>query len=101
MGMFDQLKDVYKLQKEAKEMQKKMKNISITAFSDDEDVKLVMNGMQEIEEMEINDELMTVENKKHLIKALKEAIKDGQKKLQKELAKDMDISQLKNMLGSN
>jgi DNA-binding protein YbaB len=101
MGMFDQLKDVYKLQKEAREMQKKMKAMQITAFSDEEDIKLVMNGMQEIEEIEINDELMTVENKKHLIKAFKEAVKDGQKKLQKELSKDMDISQIKNMLGSN
>lgn len=101
MGMFDQLKDVYKLQKEAKEMQKKMKALQITAFSDEEEVKIVMNGMQEIEEMDIADELMIVENKKQLIKAIKEAIKDGQKKLQKELAKDMDISQIKNMLGAN
>ncbi len=101
MGMFDQLKDVYKLQKEAKEMQKKMKALEIEASSDDEEVKIVMNGLQEIEEMEIADDLMTIENKKHLIKAIKEAIKDGQKRLQKELAKDMDISQLKNMLGAN
>lgn len=99
--MFDQLKDVYKLQKEAKEMQKKMKALEIEASSDDEEVKIVMNGLQEIEEMEIADDLMTIENKKHLIKAIKEAIKDGQKRLQKELAKDMDISQLKNMLGAN
>lgn len=101
MGMFDQLKDVYKLQKEAKEMQKKMKALQIKAFSDDEEVKIVMNGLQEIEEMDIADELLTPDNKKQLIKAIKEAIKDGQKRLQKELAKDMDISQLKNMLGAN
>ncbi len=101
MGMFDQLKDIYKLQKEAREMQKKMKAMQIVAFSDDEEVKITMNGIQEIENIEINDELMGVENKKHLIKALKEAIKDGQKKLQKEISKDMDIDQIKNMLGSN
>lgn len=101
MGMFDQLKDVYKLQKEAREMQKKMKALTIEAYSDDEDVKVVMNGMQEVEEIEINDELMNPDKKKYLIKAIKEALKDGQKKLQKELAKDMDIDQIKNMLGSN
>ena len=99
--MFDQLKDVYKLQKEAREMQKKMKAMHIDAFSDDEDVKITMNGMQEIDDMQINDDLMKLENKKQLIKAIKEAIKDGQKKLQKELSKDMDIDQIKNMLGSN
>ena len=70
MGMFDQLKDVYKLQKEAREMQKKMKALQIEAFSDDEDVKIVMNGMQEIETLEINDELMSVSNKKQLIKCI-------------------------------
>ena len=101
MGMFDQLKDIYKLQKEAREMQKKMKSLQIVAISDDEEVKITMNGMQEIEEMEIDDALMTIENKRNLIKAIKEAVKDGQKKLQKELSKDMDINQIKNMLGSN
>jgi DNA-binding protein YbaB len=101
MGMFDQLKDIYKLQKEAREMQKKMKAMQIIAISDDEEVKITMNGIQEIEDMEISDELMKLENKRHLIKAIKEAIKDGQKKLQKEISKDMDINQIKNMLGSN
>lgn len=101
MGMFDQLKDVYQLQKEAKEMQKKMKAITIDAYSDDEGVRIVMNGLQEIEDIEIDDELLSVENKRKLIKEFKEALKSGQKKLQKELSKGMDLSQLKNMLGSN
>lgn len=101
MGMFDQLKDVYQLQKEAKEMQKKMKAITIDAYSDNEGVRIVMNGLQEIEDIEIDDELLSVENKRRLIKEFKEALKSGQKKLQKELSKGMDLSQLKNMLGSN
>lgn len=99
--MFNQLKDIYKLQKEAREMQKKMKEVKITGISDDEDVKIFMNGIQEIDTMEISDELLTVDNKKQLIKEIKEAMKDAQKKLQKELSKDMDISQLKNMLGAS
>jgi DNA-binding protein YbaB len=49
MGMFDQLKDLYKLQKEAKEMQKKMKLVIVQGYSDDEDVKIKMNGLQELE----------------------------------------------------
>ena len=99
--MFNQLKDVYKLQKEAREMQKKMKEVKITGISDDEDVKIFMNGLQEIDTIEIADELMGVENKKQLVKEFKEAMKDAQKRLQKELSKDMDISQLKNMLGAS
>jgi DNA-binding protein YbaB len=100
-GMFNQLKDIYKLQKEAREMQKKMKEVKITGISDDEDVKIFMNGLQEVDTMEIGDELLSIANKKQLIKEIKEAMKDAQKKLQKELSKDMDISQLKNMLGAS
>jgi DNA-binding protein YbaB len=101
MGMFDQIKDLYKLQKEAKEMQKKMKQIMVEGYSDDEDVKIKMNGLQEIESIDIDDELMVVENKKDLVKALIQAMKDAQKRLQKEMAKDMDVSQIKSMLGAS
>lgn len=99
-GLFNQMKDLYKLQKEAKEMQKKMKVLHITGFSDDENVKISVNGLQEIEEMEIADELLSVDRKKELIRAIKEALKDSQRKLQKEMSKDMDIDKLKNMLGA-
>lgn len=101
MGMFDQIKDLYKLQKEAKDMQKKMKLVIIEGYSDDEDVKIKMNGLQEIEDISIADELMDLNSKKDLIKALEQAFKDAQKRLQKELAKDMDISQIKSMLGAS
>ncbi len=99
--MFNQLKDIYKLQKEAREMQKKMKEVKIVGISDDEDVKIFMNGLQEVDTMEISDDLLSVDAKKQLIKEIKGAMKDAQKKLQKELSKDMDISQLKNMLGAS
>lgn len=99
--MFDQIKDLYKLQKEAKEMQKKMKQIMVDGFSDDEDVKIRMNGLQEIESIDIDDDLINVENKKDLTKAIIQAVKDAQKRLQKEMAKDMDVSQIKSMLGAS
>jgi DNA-binding protein YbaB len=99
-GLFGQMKDLYKLQKEAKEMQKKMKTMHITGYSDDENVKIVVNGLQEIEEMEINDSLMNVEHKKEMIRGIKEAVKDSQRKLQKDMTKDMDIDKIKGMLGA-
>lgn len=99
--MFDQLKDIYKLQKEAREMQKKMKVLMVQGYSDDEDVVVKMNGLQEIDSMEIDDSLLSVDSKKELIKAIQQAVKDAQKKLQKEMAKDMDISQIKSMLGAS
>lgn len=81
-------------------MQKKMKGITITGFSDDELVSITIDGTQEIQEMEINDELVTPEKKRDLIKDIKQAVKDAQKRLQKELMKDMDMNQIKGMLGS-
>lgn len=98
-GFLNQAKDLYKLQKEARTMQKKMKQIRIKGISDNEDVEVYIDGTQEIEDIVIADDLMSVENKKNLIKSLKQALKDAQKKLQKEMVKDMDVSQLKNMFG--
>lgn len=98
-GAFNQLKDLYKLQKEARSMQKKMKSTKVEGISDDELVRVFINGTQEIEEMEIDDQLLSVDRKRDLVKDIKQALKDSQKRLQKELMKDMDINQLKGMLG--
>lgn len=97
-GFYNQAKDLYKMQKEARAMQKKMKQIKVSGVSDDELVEVTINGVQDIEEIEIANELMEVERKKDLVKGIKQALKDAQKKLQKEMMKDMDMSQLKNML---
>jgi len=94
------MKDIYKLQKEARDMQKKMKATHITGYSDDEAVKVGINGLQEIEELDINDELVDISKKKELIRGIKEALKDAHRKLQKDMTKDMDIDKIKGMLGA-
>ena len=99
-GLFNQMKDLYKLQKEAREMQKKMHTVKVVGVSDDEKVKVSMDGTQEVEEIEISVELLNADNKRWLIKDMKEALKDAQKRLQRELAKDMDLNKIKGMLGS-
>lgn len=99
MSVFNQMKDLYKIQKEAREMQKKMKAIKVTGESDDEFVKITINGAQEIDEIEINDVLVDVERKRDLIRAIEAAMKDAQKRLQKEMMKDMDMGKIKGMLG--
>ena len=94
------MKDLYKLQKEAREMQKKMHAVKVVGVSDDEKVKVRMEGTKEVADIEINDELLNADKKRWLIKAMKEALKDAQKRLQRELAKDMDLNKIKGMLGS-
>jgi len=81
-------------------MQKKMHAVKVVGVSDDEKVKVSMDGTQEVADIEINDELLNADKKRWLIKAMKEALKDAQKRLQRELAKDMDLNKIKGMLGS-
>lgn len=97
--MFGKLGDIYKLQKEAREMQKNMKVIKVSGLSRNEDVEVVMDGTQEILEIGINDELINLDKKNYLEKAIIEAVKDAQKKIQKEMMKNMDLDKIKQMLG--
>lgn len=97
---FGQMKDLYKLQKEARKMQKQMKKLRIDGYSKDELVRVVINGTQDVEEIEIENELLSEARKVDLVRALKQAFKDAQKKVQKEMAKDMDLDKMKSMLGA-
>ena len=49
---FGQIKDLYKLQKEARKMQKQMKKMKIEGESKKGEVKLTVNGAQEIQDIE-------------------------------------------------
>lgn len=98
-NIFGQMGDLYKLQKEARKMKKEMQQVSISGYSKNEDIEIVIDGTQEILEIGIEDELLTLEKKDYLIKGLKQAFKDAQNKLQKQMAKDMDVDKLKSLLG--
>lgn len=98
-NVFSQAKDLYKMQAEARDMQKKMKQVIVSGTSKKEDVEVRMNGLNEVIEIDINPDILDQENKKLIEKAIKQALKDATKKLQKEMMKDMDIDKLKSMLG--
>jgi len=98
--MFGKARDLYAMQKEARAMQKQMKQLKVEGKSEDELLTISMNGVQEIEEVIIHDELLGIENKNDLVKAIKQAWKDAQKNLQKEMMKDFDLEKIKGMLGS-
>ncbi|MFH1546914.1 MAG: YbaB/EbfC family nucleoid-associated protein [bacterium] len=97
--MFDQLKDMYKMQREAKKLQEEMRKIRITGESRDGKLKVYYNGAQELEDMNIDDSLMDPSMKDLFVKNMKEAQKDFQKKLQKQAMKDIDMDQIRNILG--
>jgi DNA-binding protein YbaB len=96
---FGKVGELYKLQKEARAMQKKMKAVIVDGESKSGEVVVRINGVNEVIDIDIDDSLLNVEEKDVLIKQLKQAFKSVQKKLQREMTKDMDISKLKGMMG--
>ncbi len=95
---FGQMKDLYKMQREAKIMQKKMRQQKIAGESRDGKVVIFMNGAQEFEDFEIDESLLSPEMFEVLKRTFMEAFKDYQKKLQKEMMKDFDMDKVKQML---
>ena len=92
--MLDKAKDLYKLQKQARQIKKQLKNTHIEA--EHEGVTVTINGEQEVVKVEIADH--TLENKskmeKNLVTALNKAIKKSQQigaEMMKDVMGDMNI----------
>jgi DNA-binding YbaB/EbfC family protein len=83
--MLGKMKDMYKLQKQAKQIKKKLKNIHIEA--EEKGVIVTTDGEQNIISVSISDEAM--QNKGILEKNIKEAINKATKKSQQIAAEEM------------
>ena len=92
-------RDLYALQKEAKEMEKKMKEQRHKGKSKKDLVSITIDGTQAIIDISIDDILMEVGQKESLVNNIKEAFVDAQKNAQKAMASSMDLDQIKSMLG--
>jgi DNA-binding protein YbaB len=98
-NVFSQMKDLYKMQSEAKEMQKKLKVVKIVGESNDGRVQISMNGAQEFEDIFIDDSLLSEGMLVVIKKQFQEAFKDYQKKLAKQIQSSFDVEDLKKVLG--
>ncbi|MBI5414712.1 YbaB/EbfC family nucleoid-associated protein [Candidatus Peregrinibacteria bacterium] len=85
--MFQKFKDMYKLQKQAKQIKSELKNIHIEAGSSG--IKVVVTAEQEIISIDIPPELFVPEKKLFVEKALKEALQKATKKAQEVGAEKM------------
>ncbi len=76
--MFDQAKNLYQLQKQAKEIKKELQNIHIEA--EVEGVVVIINGEQEVVSVTISEDAHQNPNKlqENLVKAFNKAIKKSQ-----------------------
>lgn len=71
---FSKAKELYNLQKQARAIQKELKNTEIEAKSNSGWVTVVMNGEQHLVDIRIADEACKAENKKELEKDLKNVV---------------------------
>jgi len=85
MGFVDQAKDMYKLQKQAKELKAKLKNIHVEAEADG--VSIVVTGEQNFIECTISDAIAG--DTKKIGKAVVEAANKAVKKSQEIAAENM------------
>jgi DNA-binding YbaB/EbfC family protein len=91
------IKEMLKMQNEARKIQKQLKEQKIVGESKDGLLKIYMNAAQEFEDIEIDPDIFDSNDVENFKKRMKEAFKDYQKKLQRQMAQSMDVDALKNM----
>ena len=81
--MFDQIKDLYNLKKQADQLQKQMAQELITAVSSDGMVSVTLNGNQELVDIKITDSEL---NAAKIEQGFKEAFSKAQSQLKNLMA---------------
>ena len=87
MGLFGQAKDMYRLQKQAKQIKEELKNLHIEAEVDG--ITIIINGEQEVQSVEISAEMLKSENHIKLQNTLKTVFNKAIKKAQEIAAERM------------
>ena len=87
MGIFGQARDLYRLQKQAKQIKKDLEGLHIEA--EIKGVKVVINGQQEVVDVNISEEWLSAEKNKELNKLLVEVFNKAIKKAQEVAAERM------------
>jgi hypothetical protein len=86
---FDKLKQVYDLQRQAKEIQKKLAAQTITATTGDGAVEVAMTGEQKVKAIRLNKELIDFDDITKLEKQLESAVTQAITKSQQVAADEM------------
>jgi DNA-binding YbaB/EbfC family protein len=86
---FGQMKELYQLQKKAKQVQKELKDLEIEAKSTGGEVTAVVSGEMKITSIQITESALKPENKRQLEQAIKETVGQAMAKAQSESAARM------------
>ena len=87
--MFDKARQLYDLQKKARGIQKELRDTEVEAKAANGLVKIIFNGEQHIQSVEIDESLLSKENKHDLEKALQQAIAEAISRVQALAAEKM------------
>jgi DNA-binding YbaB/EbfC family protein len=85
--MFNKLKQIQDLRKKAKELQNNLAQDLITSESEWGKIKITMNGNQQVQEVKVDETLLSAENKEKLENGLKEAYNKAIKDVQMLMAR--------------
>lgn len=87
--MFDKAKQLYDLQKKARAIQKELKDTEVEAKAANGLVTVVFNGEQHLQSIDIDESLLSPENKRELEKALQQSIAEAISRVQAVAAEKM------------
>lgn len=90
MALFSKLKQIQDLKKQASEIKNVLAEEKVEV--DEAGIKIVMNGNQEILEVNINEDLLNADNKEKIEKTLQHNINDLVKKNQRLMAEKIRSS---------
>ena len=75
--MFNKMKQLYDMQKQAKSMQKTVEAVKVEKLSEGGKLKVVMNGAMKVESLSIDESLLTPSNRASLEKSLVRLLSDA------------------------
>jgi DNA-binding YbaB/EbfC family protein len=75
--MLDKMKELYNLQKKAKAVQRELRDIEIEASAVEGKIQIVINGEQKIQSVQIDQSLLSQDNKKALEFGILSAVREG------------------------
>ncbi|HSX42112.1 MAG TPA: YbaB/EbfC family nucleoid-associated protein [Candidatus Saccharimonadales bacterium] len=86
---FGQMKELYSLQKKAKQVQKELKDLEIEAKSIGGEVTVLVSGEMKVTQIDLSEAALQSENKRQLENAIKETVNQAMAKAQSESAARM------------
>jgi len=91
MGIWDKLKDVNEMRKQAKQMEAVLAKLTVTGKSSGEKIKLTMDGNQNIMSVEVSQEIVGDKGEiaRHIRAAMEDLFKQHKKMLQSQFGSMM------------